>query len=166
MKKAICILVALLAFTCGVFVFYVRPILVPISLFELRHNASQYKSHKFKVIGKLTVWKADESTYYIGLTDWEGRCSSVNYCGYSLRVSEELIAENETLVRDIAQKNETNIKTDFRSFEHIANVEITGFLVEEEQTEYFPGIYDVIKVEKIKQLSPVKFVLLDDTRQH
>ena len=44
MKKAIYVFIALLAFACGVFVFYVRPLLIPISLSELRQNISHFKS--------------------------------------------------------------------------------------------------------------------------
>ncbi len=164
MKKAVCILIALLAFAGGVVVFYVRPLLIPFSLSELRRNSSHYKSYKFKVTGKLVAWKA-ESTYSINLRDWENDCSVEPNCDYGLEISEEIKAENIDWLKEIASMNHTIGETDFRRIEYFAEAEITGYLVEREN-KYFGGSSDKIKVDKIKQLSPVKFVLLDEFQKH
>jgi hypothetical protein len=163
MKKAICVLVALLAFTCGVFVFYIRPLVIPISLSELRENTSHYKSRKFKVVGKLEVWEA-ESIYSINLKDWENDCSGEPGCFRGLEMSEEVKAENILLIKELAEKNKTFGKTDFRRGEYLADVEITGNLVEKGRDPFFGGTIYEIKVEKLKQISPIKFVLIEDMR--
>jgi len=104
MKKAICVLVALLAFACGVLVFYVSLLFAPISLSELRKNTSHYKSLKFKVVGKLEVWKA-ESIYSINFKDYENDCSGDNFCFRGLELSEEIKAENILLLEVLAENN-------------------------------------------------------------
>ena len=138
--------------------------LIPFSLSELRQNTAHYKFHKFKVTGKFAVWEA-ESTYFINLKDWENDCSVEPGCDYGLEISEEIKAENIDWLKEIAKKNYTIGKTDSRRIEYFAEAEITGYLVEREN-KYFGGLYDEIKVEKIKQLSPVKFVLLDEIQKH
>jgi len=163
MKKAIYVLVALLAFTCGVFVFYVRPLLIPISLSELRQNISHYKYFKFKVVGKLEVLKP-ESTYFINLKDYEKDCSGDNFCFRGLELSEEIKAENILLLEELAEKNKTIGKTDFRRGDYLADVEITGNLVERENSLGGDPIYK-INVEKLKQISPIRFVLVEEMQQ-
>jgi len=164
MKKAIYVFIALLAFACGVFVFYVRPLLIPISLSELRQNISHYKSLRFKVVGKLEVWEA-ESTYSINLKDYENDCSGDNLCFRGLELSEEVMAENILLVKELAEKNKTFGKTNFIRGDYLADVEITGQLVEGEQNPFFGGsVYD-IKVEKMKQISPIRFVTVEEMQQ-
>lgn len=164
MKKVLYVSIAVSAFFCGVGVFYVRPLLVPLSLFELRQNISRYKSRDFKVIGKLEVTEFD-STYFVNIKDWENECSAEPKCFRGLQLSERVLRENFSLLEEIAEKNHTIGKTDFRHIEYYADVEITGSLVETEN-QYFTvdSSYD-IKVEAIEYLSPVKFVLLDNLQK-
>lgn len=98
MKKAVYIIVALIAFIFGASVYYVRPLFIPISLFELRENLSHYKYLKIKVAAKLKVTE-ENSRYFINLKDWENDCSGDNFCFRSLELSEDLVAENITLIK-------------------------------------------------------------------
>ncbi len=160
MKKFIYVLIALLTFACSVFVFYIHPLIFPISLAELRQNASNYKSRKFKVVGKLEVWEA-ESVKSINLKDWENGCSREPFCFRGLELSEDIKAENSLLLNELAEKNKTIGKTDLRHGEYYVEVEITGRLVEKEN-EYFGGIYYDINVDELKPISPIKFVFVEE----
>jgi hypothetical protein len=160
MKKVVYIIAALTAFLLGISVYYIRPLIIPISLSELRENASHYKSRKFKVIGKLEVWEA-ESVYSINLKDWENDCSGEPICFRGLEVSEELKAENILLLKELAEKNKTLGKTNFISGEYLADVEISGELVETEN-KYFSGTFYDIKVESMKQTSEIRFVTSEE----
>jgi hypothetical protein len=163
MKKNIYIFVALTAFACGVFVFYIRPLFIPISLSELRENISYYKFQKVKVRGNLEVVKA-ESSYFLALQDYKGDCSSVP-CFKSLELSEEARKHNDLLIEELAEKNTTLGKTDFRSGVYLAEVEITGYLEERKNNSDFPfDSHRIIKVEEISQISPVRFVASEEMR--
>jgi hypothetical protein len=162
MKKAVYIIVALFAFIFGISVYYIRPLFVPISLSELRQNTSQYKYLKIKVVGKLEV-TGEDSRYFINLKDWENDCSGDNFCFKSLELSEEVMAQNISLIKELAEKNKTFGKTNFIKGDYLADVEITGQLVEREN-EIFGGTFYAIKVEKIKQVSPIRFVTVEEMR--
>jgi hypothetical protein len=62
----------------------------------------------------------------------------------------------------LAEKNKTFGKTNFIRGDYLADVEITGKLSEEKQNEYFGGTYYEIEVEKMKQLSPIRFVTVEE----
>ena len=75
------------------------------------------------------------------------------------------MAENILLVKELAEKNKTFGKTNFIRGDYLADVEITGQLVEGEQNPFFGGsVYD-IKVEKMKQISPIRFVTVEEMQQ-
>ncbi len=162
MKKAIYISVALIAFIFATSVFYVRPVFFPISLSELRENTPRYKNFTIKIVGKLEVTEED-SRYFISLKDWENDCSGDNFCFRSLDLSEELVAKNITLIKEIIEKNKTVERltlindTYWADGEYYVDVEITGHLVEK-KNEIFGGTFYEIKVAEIKQNSPIKFV--------
>lgn len=163
MKKAVYIIVALIAFIFGASVYYVRPLFVPISLSELRKNISHYKHLKIKVVGKLEVSEA-ESRYFINLKDWENNCSGDNFCFRGLELSEELMTENISLIKELVEKNKTVERstlindTYWADGEYYVDVEVTGRLVEKENLYFSGGNFYDIKVEEIKQKSPIKFV--------
>lgn len=162
MKKAAYILVALIAFIFGVSVYYFRPLFVPVSLSELRQNTSRYKYLKIKVVGKLEVTE-ENSQYFINLKDWENDCSGDNFCFTGLELSEEIMADNMSLIKELVEKNKTVkrstlINNDYWSDGvYYVDVEVTGRLVEKEN-KLFGGTFYDIKVEEIKQISPIKFV--------
>ena len=98
------------------------------------------------------------------LKDYENDCSGDNFCFRGLELSEEIEAENILLLEVLAENNKTIRKTDFRRGEYLADVEITGYLVEREN-EYFGGSDYEIKVEKLNQISPIRFVLVEEMQQ-
>ncbi len=164
MKKVVYIIVALIAFLFGASVYYVQPLFVPISLSELRKNESHYKFLKIKVIAKLEVTE-ENSRYFVNLKDWEADCSGDNFCFNSLELSEELMNENISLIKELVEKNKTVTRSTLINNnyywavdgEYYVDVEVTGHLVEKEN-KTFGGTYYAIKVEKIIQNSPIKFL--------
>ncbi len=160
MKKAVYIIVALIAFIFATSVYYVRSLFVPISLSELRKNISHYKHLKIRVVAKLEVIE-ENSHYFINLKDWENDCSGDNFCFRGLELSEEVKAENILLIKELAEKNKTFGKTNFIHGDYLADVEITGQLVEK-KNEFFGGTFYDIKVEKMKQISPIRFVKVEE----
>ena len=130
MKKFIYIFVALSAFSCGIGIYYIRPLIIPVSIAELRRNIEHYKSRKFKVFGKLEVAQLeDESRYSINLKDHENECSGEPICFWGLEIPEEIQAKNISLIKELAEKNKTFGVTNFIRGDYLAEVEITGELV-------------------------------------
>ncbi len=162
MRKLIYISVAVLAFVSGILIYYIRPSVIPISLSELRGNPKRHQIFSFKVRGDFQVWKA-ESTYSFELLDNQNDCALTEpLCLKILELTDEIINRNNALIEDLASKNQKLGKTDFRKGINLAAVEVTGILEERknEKSAYFGGdfSYFILKVEKIEQLSPVRFV--------
>ncbi len=160
MKKVIYIFVALLAFVSGVFVFYIRPLFIIVPLYDLRENISHYESLKVKVRGDFEVTNG-ESSYLYGIQDYKNDCSDdcVSYKG--LELPKEIEEENIKFIKELAEKNSTLGKTDFRQGMYMAKVEVTGY-VEERYSVGFDMSYFVIKVVEIKQISPIKFITVQE----
>jgi hypothetical protein len=162
MKKAVYIIVAISAFMLGASVYYVSSLFVPVSLSELRKNISHYKHIKIKVAAKLEVTE-ENSRYYINLKDWENDCSGDNFCFQSLEFSEEVLAQNISLIKELVEKNKTVERTTlikdsyWADGEYYVDAEVTGRIVEKEN-KLFGGTFYAVKVERIKQNSPIKFV--------
>jgi hypothetical protein len=162
MRKLIYISVAVLSFVSGILIYYIHPAFIPISLLELRGNPKRHQIFSFKVRGDFQVWKA-ESTYFFELIDERNECALLEPpCSRSLELPNEVMSKNNNLIEDLASKNQQLGKTDLRKGINLAEVEITGILEERKtgQMVNFNGIdsYFILKVEKIEQLSPVRFV--------
>jgi hypothetical protein len=162
MKKVVYIIVSLIAFMFGASVYYVRPLFVPISLSVLRENISHYRHLKIKVVAKLEVTE-ENSRYFINLKDWENDCSGDNFCFQGLELSDEVLAQNISLIKELVEKNKTVERSTlinglyWADGEYFVEVEVIGRFVEKEN-ELFGGTFYDIKVEEIKQKSPIKFV--------
>ncbi len=157
MKKLIYILVALLAFLCGIFVFFIRPLFITVPLYELKGNVQYYKYQKIKVKGYFTPTK-DESSYFYSLEDYTNKCSGefIDCASFvSLELSEGVEKKENLLIEEIAEKNYQLGKTEFRRGFYGAEVEVIGYV--EERNGVF-GLAPVIKIEEIKQISPIKFI--------
>ena len=161
MKKAVYLTVALAAFILGISVFYVHLFYFPISLSELRRNRSRLGCCEIKVVGKLQVVK-EGAQYFVNLEDWEDDDCRDNFCFTSLEVSTEVRDENIALINELVDRNRAHQGSNIPEGEYVMDAEVTGRLVERE-LPLFPGekTYE-IKVEKMKQLSPVRFVASED----
>lgn len=161
-KKIIYILVFLVAIIFGVSFYYFLPFFTPVSLSELRKHTSHYKHRKIKVFAKLEVTE-ENSRYFVNLKDWENECSGDIPCFRGLELSEEILAQNISLIKELVEKNKTVGRstlindTYWIDGEYYIDVEVSGYLVEKEN-ELFGGTFYDIKVEEIKQISPIKFV--------
>ena len=166
MKKVIYIFVALLAFACGVFVFYIRPLYVTIPFYELKENLEKYNSHKIKVSG-FFIPNRDELSESYGFEDYLPNCISdepfdCNTFGI-LELSDEVKEQEKSLIKEITDKNYQLGKTDFRQGEYGVEVEVVGY-VEEKRSNF--GIYTAIRVMKMKQISAVRFRTTDELRNY
>lgn len=162
MKKLICGFIAMLAFIFGLGIYYIYPLIIPISLDELRKNEKSYKSRRFKVFGKLEVIKfADTPGYSINLKDYENDCKD-RICFKGLELTEEIKSENILLIDELATKNKTREVTNSIEGEYLAEVEVTGKLVEKGESPFGGGMIYSIKAEKIEQISPIKFVPVEE----
>lgn len=163
MKKVVYILIGLIAFVFGAAAYYVRPLFVPITLSELRKSESQYKHLKIKVFAKLEVSEED-SRYFVNLKDWENDCRGDNFCFRGLELSDEILSQNISLIKELVEKNKTVGRstlindTYWADGEYYVDVEVTGHLVEKENLYFSGGKFYDIKVEEIEQKSPIKFV--------
>ncbi len=159
MKKLIYILISFIAFSVGVAVFYIRPQFIPISLDELRENISQYKLVKVRVKGNFEVTKA-ESTYFFGLQDYKNKCSGDLFYHSTLELSKETEEKNSSLINELADKNQTLGKTDFRRGVYLAEVEVSGYLEEEKYKD--TGISGGVGPVYIRTYASVKNQLIFD----
>ncbi len=160
MKKLIYILIALTAFTVGVVVFYLRPIVTPVSLCEISQHAELYRFNEIRVKAYLFSVGKEDSDFYT-VSDYKNGCVT----GASLDISEKLKnnANLGNLIQELRQKNnalrEQNaegkfVEKDIYGF-FDAEVEVTGKI---EGISSCFGMPFVIKTENIKQISPIRFI--------
>lgn len=164
MKKIIYIFVALLAFACGVFVFYIRPLYVTIPFYELKGNLENYNSHKIKVSGFFIPMK-DESSESFGFEDYLPNCFGdlfdCNTFGI-LELSDEVKEQQKLLIKEITDKNYQLGKKDFGQGVYGVKVEIVGYVDEKESQSLGFGPYYGIKVVEMKQISTIRFRTTDE----
>lgn len=155
MKKIIYILVALLAFAVGVFVFLVQPLFVTVRLYDLKGpEFALYKSQKIKVKGFMIVDKSD-SEYFYYLQDEDISCANeVFECrvAIAIELSQDTEKINLSWIDEIAEKNDQSRKTGFFDGEYGAEVELIGYVGNEKEKIIY------INVEEVKQISPIKLI--------
>lgn len=165
MKKLIYILIGIVTFSVSFWIFQMHPLVIPITLYELKQTGD-YKTRKFTVIGKLNAYKSGSDSS-INLQDYENNCSVEPQCFKSLELSEDAKNESSLLITELVEKNKTFGITNFIPGDYLAEVEVTGELVEQKEENPFCRcmIYN-IKAERIKQISPIKFVTNEERYQH
>jgi len=162
MKKLIYIFVALTAFFVGVVIFYMRPIVTPVSLCEISQHAELYRFKEIHVKAFLFVEdiKHQNPDSY-AISDYQNGC--VKHA--ILNISEDLKnnVKFKVLVEELRQKNNERLKQDAegrfvqkdKQGTYVAEVEVTGKI---EEFSSFPEVPFVLKAEDIKQVSPIRFL--------
>lgn len=161
--------VAIFAFITGVFVFYVRPLFIPVPLSEIEDKLALYKSREIRVNGYFIAEKSLIGDFYLyQFEDDSNKCTEDSQYCFSeaiVVISEEIKKKESQLINELVDSNyiyalgdcdskmrECNLKGRFG-----AKVEITGDV--EERPAVFSGTrIFVIKLKDIKQTSPIDFI--------
>ena len=167
MKKLIYILVALTAFSIGFWLFHLRPLVTPVSLCEISQHAELFKSKQIRVKAFLDGVGRDESNLDdYSVSDFRNGCLT----GASLEISEKIkekLKSDENLKGSISllrQKYEEAFDNrrnpSYPAGYYLAEVEITGEIEKytETETTSIARIPFKIKVDEIKQVSPIQFI--------
>jgi hypothetical protein len=171
MKKLLYICIALFAFIIGIFIFYIRPLLVPVPLSEIDGKFALYKSLEIKVKGRFFMSKSHIGDFYLyQFDDDSNKCTEDSpYCFSEalIELPEEVKKRKDLLIKELVERNYQhdleNCDSEMRECNSNgrfgADVEITGYV--EERPPIFNGIpVFVIKVDDIKQTSPTKFITI------
>lgn len=159
MKKLIYISVALSTLFIGVFAYYFRPLVKPVSLCEIEQNAGLYQFNEVHIkafldVGKdgkfLNVFEIKKDCEDAGADLWFSENFEENL------LEEKLTVEFRNLIEQLKGQSSENIMA-------VAEVEIVGKLVKREMHCFSLPYY--VKVKEIKQTSPVKFINVSEEIQ-
>lgn len=170
MKKLLYMGIALFAFISGIFVFYVRPLFMPVPLKEVARKLNLYNSREIKVKGFFVPIKLQDSSITYLFLDYANDCNKDSeYCiseaevefskelkGYEAEIvlSKEVEDNEAKLIEDLLKKNsEYEIeKKENTDGSYGVGVEIIGNV--EEEKRVFEDFR--IKVKELKQITPIK----------
>jgi hypothetical protein len=161
MKKLLYIFVALSTFSIGIAAFYFRPPIKPITLCEIKQNASLYDKQEvyFKAYLEVLELGDNEKVDYFDLvSSWEKGCISEA----SLEYSDKLKADKklEKLRKQLHDDNLEIPKAESEKGRYLSEVEIIGEVDDLSNNgikfSFTPGLS--VKVKEIKQISSIRFI--------
>lgn len=167
MKKLVYILIGIFTFSIGFWLFHLRPLVTPVSLCEISQHAELFKSKQIRIKAFLDGVGRDESNLDdYSVSDFKNGCLT----GASLEISEKMkekLKSDENLKAStnlIRQKREEVFRNrrnpNYPAGYYVTEVEITGEIEEYIETET-TGIARIpfkIKVNEMKQVSPIRFI--------
>ena len=167
MKKLIYILIGIFTFSIGFWLFHLRPLVTPVSLCEISQHAELFKSKQIRIKAFLDgVGRIEDDLIYYSVSDFRDGCLT----GANLEISEKIkekLKSDESLnasVKLIRQKREeayyNRRNENYPAGYYVAEVEVVGEIEKYPETET-TGIARVpfgIKVNEIKQVSPIQFI--------
>lgn len=160
MKKIIYVLVGIFTFSIGFGSYYSRPFVTAVSLCEISQNAELYRSKQIKIKADLDGISIDENEEenFFFVSDIDSGCLT----GAHLEISDELKKElkNDGKLRnflnEFTEKRKEGFKERGFSGVYIAEIEIVGEISSFNITSDSQPF--IIKAEKIRQLSPIRFL--------
>ena len=164
MKKLVYILIAFSAFSFGIVVYSLRPIISPVSLCEISQHTELYKFNDIRIKAYLDNVGIDNDSLSYSVFDFGNNCLT----GADLDISESLkeqLKNDKSLkvfINELRQKN--NELMENRAEGHfIGQVEIIGSIEKvSSKTDEIAGLISplpfVIRADEIKQISPVHFM--------
>lgn len=160
MKKIIYILVGISTFLFGVFSFYLRPVVTPISLCEATQNYEFYQFSNILIKADLTTYKQGDVLY---VSEMKKGCIDA---GADLVFSEDY-EESETISKEklnseFAELKEKTIEQKSETSTAMADVIIKGRIVKRTMNCFAAPFY--FEVEEIKQVSPVRIINIQEYR--
>jgi len=158
MKKLVYILVAFSAFSIGVVVYYLRPIVSPVSLCEISQNAELYQFNEIRIKGYMyNVGKTEDD---FSVYDFSNDCLTGANLDITEQLKEQLINDEKlkVFIGELRQKNNDVIKNREGKGVFVGEVEIIGEIKKRTETTGIASQPFVIKANKIKQISPIRFL--------
>ncbi len=166
MKKIFCIIVGLFTFSIGFWSYLSRPFVIPVSLCEISQNAELYKSKQIKIqanLDQVLIESGEENQYSV--SDLNSNCLT----GAILEPSEKLklqLQNDENLrnfINELSEKQRKMYEKRDDSGFYLAEIEIVGEISSDRVTSHSPPFR--IKADKIKQVSPIKFLTIEEFRK-
>jgi hypothetical protein len=159
MKKLLYILVALLAFVAGVITFYVRPLVMPVSLHEVSQNWKLYYFNDVHIKAYLESGAVPD--YCCSVIGFQG--NYMEGAGFDLTEQLEKDENLKRLREELFQKNKALNNKDFDKGEFVAEVIIIG-RIEKVMGCFGPPYY--IEAREVKQVSPIRFISKEEFQKY
>ncbi|MEO8072199.1 MAG: hypothetical protein ABI686_03025 [Acidobacteriota bacterium] len=167
MKKAIYVLFGLFTFSVGFWLFNLYPFSAPVKLCEISQHVELYQSKQIRIEAYLYIAGfAEDNLSFYRVSDFENDC----YATASLEISEkskhsiENSKEFESFT-ELKQINNNLLEKDNRKGFYVARVEIVGEIQKKEESNLQPFVPIppfLIKVDRVKQISPIRFVSYEE----
>ena len=163
MKKLIYIFVGLAAFSIGIAVYYLQPIVTAVPLCEISQHVELYEFNEIRIKAYLDGAGITEDDFnFYSVSDFNNSCLT----GASLEISEALKNDDafKKLARELRQKN-TYLREKKSDGVYIAEVEILGEIKKQLELESAPLVAPppfIIKTKEIKQISPIRFLSYEE----
>jgi hypothetical protein len=167
MKIFFYIIVGLFTFSIGFWSYLSRPFVVPVSLCEISQNAELYQSKQIKIKAYLDRVPINENEYedFYSVYDLNSNCLT----GAILEPTDELkfqLQNDEnlkSLINELSDKRREDYKKRDGSRFYFAEIEIIGEISSDRTTSH--SIPFIINVDKIKQISPIKFLTNEELQK-
>ncbi len=165
MNKLGYILSAFLAFSFGIVVYSLRPIVSPTSLCEISQHSELYQFNDIRIKAYLdNVGIDDDNLPYYSVFDFGNDCLTGADLNISERLKEQLKSDENlsVFINELREKN--NKLMENRADGHfIGQVEIIGCIEKvlpktDETTGITSPLPFIIKVDEIKQIAPIRFM--------
>jgi hypothetical protein len=163
MKKLTYLSIALSAFSLSLLIYYLRPIVTPVSLCEVSQHIELYRFNEIHIKAYLDSVGINEDDFDFNVSDFKNGCLT----GASLYISERLkeqLKNDESLkifIAELREKNDKIIKNREGKGIFVVEVEIVGKIEKQRKSEYGALVAPppfVIKANLIKQISQIRFV--------
>ncbi len=164
MKKFIYILIAILTFSIGFWLYNFRASVMPVSLCEISRHSENYRSKQIKIKAYLDAAGVEAESSNFDILDFDENCLT----GATVKISNQLkeqINNDEYLkssIIEISAKNKDSFKNRIDGVFAI-KVEIIGE-IEKDTSEYGKMMNRpfIINANQIKQISPIRFIAFDE----
>lgn len=159
-------MIGLSAFSISLFIYYLRPIVTPVSLCEISQHVELYQFSEIRIKAYLDGIGINSDELYFDVSDFKNGCLT----GASLNISEQLkehLKNDESLkalISELREKNNKLIENRENIGIFVIEVEIVG-QIEKQETENGGFISPppfVIQANEIKTISSITFVSYEE----
>lgn len=176
MKKLIYILIAIFTFSIGFWLFHLRPLVMTGSLCDIsQRDAELFESKQIRIKAFLDgVSRTENDTNYYSVFNFGNGCLAGADLEISEEIKEQLKADENlkasiNLMRQSREEEFDNRRNEsYKPVHYIAEVEVTGEIKRYKRTDtsgWNPTQPFVIKVDKIKQVSPIRLLSFEEIQE-
>lgn len=162
MKKLIYILIGFSAFSISLLIYYLRPIITPVSLCEVSQHVELYQFSEIHIKAYLDDVGISSDDLDFNVSDFKNDCLKSASVNISAQLKEQLKNDEglKIFVTELREKNSKIIENREDTGIFVLEVEIVG-KIEKQETEYGGLIAPppfLIEANQIKIIAPIRFI--------